>query len=176
RETADKCAYCESKVTHVTFGDIEHIVPKSIGGKQTTLTCGRCNNDQGSDLDSQLVLFHKFENSICGASKESIRGTLHTADERLAIDIVDIAGNPQFVVVPMASNPRHVASSLAKAKELRIERMKVTFPVADLQSHSLALLKVGYLSAFKELGYSFLCIRRTEHRDGSAATMIRSRC
>ena len=28
-ETYKKCAYCESKFRHVTYGDIEHVVPKS---------------------------------------------------------------------------------------------------------------------------------------------------
>ena len=29
KETHSKCAYCESKFRHVTYGDIEHVVPKS---------------------------------------------------------------------------------------------------------------------------------------------------
>lgn len=28
-ETHEKCAYCESKFRHVTYGDIEHITPKN---------------------------------------------------------------------------------------------------------------------------------------------------
>jgi hypothetical protein len=28
--TSDKCMYCESKITHIDYGDIEHIKPKSI--------------------------------------------------------------------------------------------------------------------------------------------------
>src|SRR5260370_39427212 len=29
-ETHEKCIYCESKITHVYFGDIEHLTPKAI--------------------------------------------------------------------------------------------------------------------------------------------------
>src|SRR3954469_25335779 len=29
-ETHGKCAYCESKLRHITYGDVEHIVPKSL--------------------------------------------------------------------------------------------------------------------------------------------------
>lgn len=47
-----KCMYCESKVTHVDFGDVEHIKPKAPGKfpelafEWTNLgfVCGRCNN------------------------------------------------------------------------------------------------------------------------------------
>jgi 5-methylcytosine-specific restriction endonuclease McrA len=51
-ETHDKCAYCESKITHVDYGDIEHIVPKSVRPDlATTLTnltvaCGVCNTNK----------------------------------------------------------------------------------------------------------------------------------
>ena len=28
-ETRGKCAYCESKIKHISYGDIEHILPKN---------------------------------------------------------------------------------------------------------------------------------------------------
>ena len=48
-ETHGKCAYCESKLRHVAFGDIEHIVPKSTAPERwfdwmnLTLACDVCN-------------------------------------------------------------------------------------------------------------------------------------
>ncbi|MCP3476508.1 HNH endonuclease [Bradyrhizobium sp. CCGUVB1N3] len=48
-ETHNKCAYCESNPNHVTFGDIEHILPKSVKPELTydwsnlTLACDICN-------------------------------------------------------------------------------------------------------------------------------------
>lgn len=48
-ETHGKCAYCESKVRHVTHGDIEHIIPKSkrpelwFEWANLTLACPKCN-------------------------------------------------------------------------------------------------------------------------------------
>ena len=52
-ETSEKCAYCESKVRHITFGDIEHIIPKSkVPAKSylwenLTLACDVCNTNKG---------------------------------------------------------------------------------------------------------------------------------
>jgi uncharacterized protein (TIGR02646 family) len=52
-ETHGKCAYCESKVRHITHGDIEHIVPKSkVPAKaydwdNLTLACDVCNGNKG---------------------------------------------------------------------------------------------------------------------------------
>lgn len=54
-ETSHKCAYCESKVTHVTYGDIEHIIPKSkVPAKayewdNLTLACDVCNTNKGDE-------------------------------------------------------------------------------------------------------------------------------
>ena len=52
-ETFDKCAYCESKITHIDHGDIEHIIPKSKVPAQAfdwdnlTLACRICNQNKG---------------------------------------------------------------------------------------------------------------------------------
>jgi hypothetical protein len=53
-ETHGKCAYCESKLRHVTFGDVEHVTPKSRVPERTfdwenlTLACDVCNQRKGS--------------------------------------------------------------------------------------------------------------------------------
>lgn len=53
-ETHEKCAYCESKVRHVAFGDVEHIVPKSVVPEQRfawenlTIACDVCNTRKGN--------------------------------------------------------------------------------------------------------------------------------
>ena len=52
-ETSDKCAYCESKITHIAYGDIEHIIPKSkvparaYEWQNLTLACDICNGNKG---------------------------------------------------------------------------------------------------------------------------------
>lgn len=51
-ETNEKCAYCESKLLHIEFGDIEHIKPKSkfpnlsFNWENLTLACTVCNNNK----------------------------------------------------------------------------------------------------------------------------------
>lgn len=48
-ETHGKCAYCESKLRHISYGDIEHVVPKSedptkwFSWPNLTLACDVCN-------------------------------------------------------------------------------------------------------------------------------------
>lgn len=51
KETFGKCAYCESKIKHIEFGDIEHILPKRkdarpdlyVEWSNLTLACEVCN-------------------------------------------------------------------------------------------------------------------------------------
>lgn len=56
-EILSKCAYCESKITHVDHGDIEHVVPKSkvpslaFEWVNLTLACRICNQRKGDFHD-----------------------------------------------------------------------------------------------------------------------------
>jgi uncharacterized protein (TIGR02646 family) len=53
-ETHGKCAYCESKLLHIAYGDIEHIIAKTNDPSQTyawknlTLACDVCNTSKGN--------------------------------------------------------------------------------------------------------------------------------
>ena len=67
RETADKCAYCESKVPHIDHGDVEHILPKSIfphlqfDYENLTYACGVCNTKKGSFYDAATPLLNPYK-------------------------------------------------------------------------------------------------------------------
>lgn len=57
-ETNGKCAYCESKLKHISFGDIEHISPKIyrpdlvFEWSNITLACEECNRTRKKDYYS----------------------------------------------------------------------------------------------------------------------------
>lgn len=58
KETYGKCAYCESKVRHISFADIEHILPKSrrpdlyVDWNNLTISCEVCNRINKKDYYS----------------------------------------------------------------------------------------------------------------------------
>lgn len=68
-ETHEKCAYCESKVTPVYAGDVEHILPKSkrpeliFEWDNLTLACQQCNQRKRDyyEPDTPLVNPYKDE-------------------------------------------------------------------------------------------------------------------
>ncbi len=62
-----KCVYCESKVSHVYFGDVEHLKPK---GKYPTLefdwlnlgfVCAKCNNAKSNKYDDGTPYINPYE-------------------------------------------------------------------------------------------------------------------
>lgn len=68
-ETSGKCAYCESKIKHVSYGDIEHILPKNINARpdlyvswdNLTLACEQCNRVCKKDYyDVSLPLINPY--------------------------------------------------------------------------------------------------------------------
>lgn len=66
KETHKKCAYCESLITHIDYGDIEHIIPKSIFPEKTfewenlTIACGKCNQNKSNYYSETLPLINPY--------------------------------------------------------------------------------------------------------------------
>lgn len=94
-ETAGKCAYCESKLLHIAFGDVEHISPKSERLADTfrwdnlTLACDVCNTyksnapslvDPYFDEPSE---FFKFLGPMVYANPEKAKGVTTAIQLRL---------------------------------------------------------------------------------------------
>jgi len=65
-EANGKCAYCESKITHVYFGDVEHIRPKDLfpderlRAENLCLACALCNNAKGNFWDDATPLLNPY--------------------------------------------------------------------------------------------------------------------
>ncbi|WP_091014761.1 HNH endonuclease [Paenibacillus amylolyticus] len=65
-ECKEKCVYCESKVTHIDYGDIEHILPKSIHRELTfswenlTIGCSKCNTNKADYYNPDLPLLNPY--------------------------------------------------------------------------------------------------------------------
>ena len=66
-ETAGKCAYCESRITHVYWGEVEHIKPKNpfpesrLDYDNLTLACAICNNKKGDYYSEETPILHPYD-------------------------------------------------------------------------------------------------------------------
>lgn len=72
-ETNGKCAYCESRIEHISFAHIEHFIPKSARPdlvytwKNLTLACERCNNYKGDYFSEESPLLNPYEDNVSEA-------------------------------------------------------------------------------------------------------------
>jgi uncharacterized protein (TIGR02646 family) len=94
-ETHGKCAYCESRLLHIAFGDVEHITPKSLKLSDTfrwsnlTLACDVCNTYKGNaaDLVDPYVddpsVFFKFVGPMVYANPSEPKGVITAKQLRL---------------------------------------------------------------------------------------------
>lgn len=66
-ESHGKCVYCESKITHVYWGDVEHIRPKASFPRERLtienlcLACARCNNAKSDFWNAATPLLNPYE-------------------------------------------------------------------------------------------------------------------
>lgn len=69
-ETDEKCAYCEGRMLAVSFGDIEHIQPKSVFPRlvvswdNLTLACSKCNQNKSSKYDEALPFVNPYVDEV----------------------------------------------------------------------------------------------------------------
>jgi 5-methylcytosine-specific restriction endonuclease McrA len=67
QETHGKCAYCESKIRHITPGDVEHIIPKSkvpakiFEWENLTLACPNCNTNKSNHFGNHEGFVDPYE-------------------------------------------------------------------------------------------------------------------
>lgn len=67
KETRGKCAYCESKFEHITYGDVEHISPKATDidsifqWDNLTLACDVCNTNKSDKFPRKEGLADPYD-------------------------------------------------------------------------------------------------------------------
>ncbi|MGA8528803.1 MAG: HNH endonuclease [Acidobacteriaceae bacterium] len=160
------CPLCLTEYNLANVAELtrEHIVPSKLGGRSETLTCRKCNNTQGSHLDSHLVTLMKSLDAIEGAGpiKTSViddKGKITaelllgagTSDEPIAIQIVGQASNMD--AVQNLRNSMHDDPTL----ELRMH-----FPFIP-ERCVRAAFRSAFLSVFKVEGYEYALSLGAQH-------------
>ncbi len=133
---------------------LEHVVPRSVGGACRILTCRRCNNDQGRDLDAHLSRYQKVMDAIHG------HGTLPvelTVNGRRLVANLDLSHDcKKFFVVGKATNP--AASKAVQGDFVSNSVAEVNGTVFfgyRKNNFDTAVLRAAYLVLFKCFGYEY---------------------
>lgn len=158
------CPICLKEFTeeHLDVNLKEHLTledapPKSLGGKANVLTCKKCNNTCGTEVDAHLANRIKeldktkfFNNTEAKAKVEkdgiTVNGTV----------IIDEQGTMKMHHAKQNNNPTVLEKFIASIKPNVI--INITFMPSKVNDDrlKLALLKTGYLLLFQKYGYAFI--------------------
>tara|TARA_R100000935_G_scaffold56635_2_gene88789 strand:- start:107 stop:763 length:657 start_codon:yes stop_codon:yes gene_type:complete len=147
-ETNGKCAYCESKVSHVAHGDIEHVTPKSVEPRRTfewqnlTFACQICNQNKSS-LDGIIDPYNEEPSDSLEFWGHFLRGT----NERgrytrlmLELDRSDLIEQRALVLKRYADAVESIRNA-ANGKVRELLFMSLLMDVDQNQAEYIAMLK-----------------------------------
>jgi hypothetical protein len=133
----------------------EHVVPRSVGGSQTVLTCRACNNDHGRSLDAHLSEYQRTADAFQGHGV--LPTTLDVNGNRLAANLRWGEGRKDFVVVGKATSPGAWAAVQADFAAGKVSELRFTLaPRFCKHSFQTAILRAAYLVLFKCFGYEYV--------------------
>lgn len=134
---------------------IEHIVPGAVGGSSTVLTCRKCNNEHGSQLDAHLVQYQKIADAFQGHGM--IPSELYINGKRLVANLEWREQRKNFVVVGNATDPRIHAQIQAEFQSGAVDEINFTLSYGYAkQQLDTAILRAAYLITFWRFGYPYV--------------------
>lgn len=138
---------------------LAHVVSEALSGGFCTLTCTRCNNDLGSELEAYLIERFRAEDALRGTGR--LAGRLEGPFGSVGVEVeVTQAGGPWslFVIEPQ-SHPIHVAElNAALDAPADDEPAKISVKLQPHVRHqpkrvTAALYQSAYLLMFAYFGY-----------------------
>lgn len=152
------CPLCWTEARYVDLS-LEHVIPESLGGRHLTLSCIRCNNRLGTEIDAHLSNCHNASDALHGVGM--VPATVFVNGARMAIDFQGPPWNMR--VVAKASDPRDIARSEDEFKHNKVEELQVSLRLGyNPHRTRLALLKIAYLGLFHRLGYDYARTRAVQ--------------
>ena len=132
---------------------LEHMVPGSVGGTLTTLTCEQCNNSHGSALDSHLSRYLRSLEAIEGHGM--VDAVLDINGHRLRANFDAIDKN--FHIIAKATDPSAQSASRAELASGQPVTVNVVFSFGFRENNfNTAILRSAYLILFKCFGYEYV--------------------
>lgn len=146
----DKCMYCESKISHTYYGDVEHIKPKDsfpeleFDWGNLGYACAKCNGSKSNKHDEELPFINPFEEN----PNEFIVAAGHflfqkRGNPRAEMTIYEIGLNRPGLLERRMERMEAIANLVDKFERERNERLKSLIAqelknaIADDQPYSL---------------------------------------
>lgn len=147
------CPLCWQETPYKDIS-LEHIVPDSVGGRQTTLTCRRCNNDHGRDLDSHLAQYQRIKDAFQGHG--TLKTKLNVNGHEMIANLRWGDGQKNFHVIDKATNPVASDASQREFSDGKVSTIDFTIYLDYIKNNfQTAILRAAYLVLFKCYGYEY---------------------
>lgn len=131
----------------------EHTLPEKLGGRTTTLTCKKCNNDQGSSLESHMIQRVKVE---AGTLPLGIRMSVGEGEQGGELYLPRSDSDPfEIQVVDKQSDPRRLEEVERGLRDNEAIHLRGSFGYNEPRS-VVALLRSAYLLMFRYFGYRYI--------------------
>ena len=156
------CPLCWSDVAFESL-TLEHVIPKSLGGRRETLTCRSCNESNGRELDNHLVGYQRHHEAWAGHGE--LKMDLDVNGHRVAVRMTrdPSKASTDFRVIGPASDPLEIDATQRDFAEGARE-FTATFSMGyNERRRQLAMLKAGYLALFHRFGYRLIARPGLQH-------------
>jgi hypothetical protein len=135
----------------------EHPIPSALGGNWVTLTCKKCNNEDGSALDAHFVRMIRSSNWMEGDGS-TLKGTVRLGDVELPTKISWTAGDkPNFISKIPDANPAAIQEFRNRMRSMQAgDKIHVNFSLDYAESNARrALIRIGFLALFHQYDYKY---------------------
>jgi len=147
---------------------LEHVPPRSVGGRGIALTCRVCNSTAGYTAESALSAreenrrFEEFMRGDRAAYEPHVGLSIGGAMVRVRVERNPDTGATQFKILGERNDPKVVEAvsdymaALASDSDVSGERFQVNSGVTyDSRLARIAELKAAFLAAFAAFGYRY---------------------
>lgn len=150
----------------------EHVIPASTGNREVTLSCKKCNNTLGHEIDEQIARKVRLDRARDGGIK--LRTKMKWAEGGAAVDLEYRDESSLHLHVKNAT-PTMTASLLERAQQHNSGERPITFRLftgVRPSAFLAAVTKAAYLGLFVDRGYNYILlpwldpIRKAIREDG----------
>jgi hypothetical protein len=137
---------------------LDHVPPKSLGGKLKVLTCKACNSTAGAQLDVHAHRLDVFRRIVAGQPYRPVTARLTFEGVTVNVEVRSDGALNDIRVLPR-NNPRCVSGQFAAAFGAQAghgSEIDLIMPTLKISARPamISYLRAGYLAAFAAFGYS----------------------
>ena len=132
----------------------EHVVPETLGGKFTTLTCRRCNNQAGTSLEAHLV-----QRVLVEARRRPAKASVQIGDAVVRAEMVlpRVGDELRTIKVIGKQTDARQLASMQRLLMAGTDEVHLHLNFGYVEQRSLvALLRAAYLLMFRTFGYRYV--------------------